>query len=173
MGSAQARDAQQVHGAGNPLLLRLASPLCKVPAASRLDWGGGLSVGQGVVATLLLLLLPSGFVVFSAKARGFCVCPWEACGGTAAPAGPASPSPKVLCLQLPLAGPSSLPPSVHLSVSPSCRPRWRTLALPLSSQLLKAIVSIACSSLLRSRCLRACSSFSNAAKIWGERARER
>lgn len=136
--------------------------------------GGGLSVGQGVVATLLLLLLlPSGFVVFSAKARGFCVCPWEACGGTAAPAGPASPSPKVLCLQLPLAGPSSLPPSVHLSVSPSCRPRWRTLALPLSSQLLKAIVSIACSSLLRSRCLRACSSFSNAAKIWGERARER
>lgn len=36
---------------------------------------------------------------------------------------------------------------------------------PPPSQLLKAIVSIACSSLLLSRCLRACSSFSNAAKI--------
>lgn len=32
-------------------------------------------------------------------------------------------------------------------------------------QLLRAIVSIACSNLLRSRCLRACSSFSKAAKI--------
>lgn len=36
---------------------------------------------------------------------------------------------------------------------------------PPPPQLLKAIVSIACSSLLRSRCRRACSSFSNAAKI--------
>lgn len=42
---------------------------------------------------------------------------------------------------------------------------------PLPSQLLKAIVSIACSSLLLSRCLRACSSFSNAAKIWGREGR--
>lgn len=78
-------------------------------------WMGGLSVGQGVRSTLLL---SSGFVGFSAKARGFRVCPWEVCGGVAAPAGPAGPSPKVLCPWLPLAGPSSLRPSVLPSPLP-------------------------------------------------------
>lgn len=115
-------------------------------------------------------LLSSGFVglfcfvVFfcSAKARGFLVRSWEACGGVVAPAGPSGPSPKVFfCPRLPLAGP--LPPAASAARDAG--------TAPPPSQLLKAIVSIACSSLLLSRCRRACSSFSSAAKIWGREGR--
>lgn len=66
--------------------------------------------------------------------------------------------------------------------SSACSYRWPALPPATSaaqdagtasprSQLLKAIVSITCSSLLLSRCLRACSSFSSAAKIWRSRDR--
>lgn len=71
-------------------------------------------------------------------------------GGKRAP----GPSPKVSCPRLPLAGPS-----------PAAAAAREAGTVPPPLQLLKAIVSIACSSLLLSRCLLACSSFSNAAKI--------
>lgn len=138
-------------------------PLCKVPAASR--GAGALSVGQGVPWTLLP---PSGFVVCSAKREVSLGVRGEL------PRARPVPAPKSCArgCRWPV-----LPPSLPLSIRPSVRPsvlppRCRTLAPPPPSQLLKAIVSIACSSLLRSRCLRACSSFSNAAKIWGERGGE-
>lgn len=65
------------------------------------------------------------------------------------------PSPEVSCPRLPLAGPTPAAAAAAREAG--------TVPPPL--QLLKAIVSIACSSLLLSRCLLACSSFSNAAKI--------
>lgn len=72
------------------------------------------------------------------------------------------PSPEVSCPRLPLAGPT-----------PAAAAAREAGTVPPPLQLLKAIVSIACSSLLLSRCLLACSSFSNAAKICGRRGERR
>lgn len=74
------------------------------------------------------------------------------------------PSPEVSCPRLPLAGPTP-------AAAAAAAREAGTVPPPL--QLLKAIVSIACSSLLLSRCLLACSSFSNAAKICGRRGERR
>lgn len=161
-GSAQARDAQQLHGAGDPLLLRPASPLCKVPAASWLDGGVCLWVREFDRRCCCR----RGLWVFPLKREVSVFVRGKRAEAWRLPRARPVPAPKSCArgCRWPV-----LPPSVP----PSCHPRCRTLAPPPPSQLLKAIVSIACSSLLRSRCLRACSSFSNAAKIWGERRGER
>lgn len=91
-----------------------------------------------------MLLLSSGFC-FPLAREVFLVRLWEVCGGAR---GRVQPQPR-----------SVLPASSRRVAAREAG----TVLPPL--QLLKAIVSIACSSLLLSRCLLACSSFSNAAKI--------
>lgn len=96
-----------------------------------------------------MLLLSSGFC-FPLAREVFLVHVWEVCGGTR---GHIQPRPR-----------SVLPASSRRVAA------WEAGTVP-PLQLLKAIVSIACSSLLLSRCLLACSSFSNAAKICGREVR--
>lgn len=99
--------------------------LCKVPAASQMDRGSSVCVG-GVSS---MLLLSSGFVCgflffFFAKARGFLVRSWEACGGNGSSRGSGRPQPKVFSAR---SCPWPTGPSCRLH-RPGCWHRHRLLS---------------------------------------------